>query len=116
MLEHLGRRLKLNVARAAQTTALSAMAGISMAIGLGFLTVATWFYITSVASPTVAALTLGAAYFALGLIVLAITAVRQREARIREEKIATETAADVDMVGLVSAFMTGLAAGSKARS
>jgi len=87
-----------------------------MAIGLGFLTVATWLYISSVASPMAAALTLGGAYLTLGIVVLAIIAVRQREARIREEKVATEAAAGVDMVGLVSAFMTGLTAGSKARS
>ena len=97
--------------KAAQTAKRAGLMTAGLAIclvGLGFFTLALWFYLLIEFSPLQAALIIGAAYFGLGLVLIGLgrSSGRQQEP-MRKEHVASAP----DGPPLVQALMYGIQAG-----
>lgn len=115
MLSGVMQHLRGSIRRAARTAMLSAGAAIMLLIGLLFLTLAAWLYLVTVTTPMTAALILGAGYFGIGFLLLAIAGSgneTRRSRRAAEEPAAHEPDGPKN---LVMAFLAGITAGQKAR-
>ena len=80
------------------------------AVGLGFFTLASWFYLSIEFSPLQAALIIGAAYFGIGLILMGLGKSPQThsDAATRAAPLASEAS---NAPPLVQALMYGIQAG-----
>lgn len=101
------QHLKTKAKQAARTAGIGAAAMLALAIGLMFWTLAAWLFLLTQTSPLGAAAILGALYSGAGLIGVAVVLMRKEP---QEQPTATPT---ID--SLVSAFMTGVKAGSRTR-
>ncbi|MEW9918006.1 hypothetical protein AB2B41_00185 [Marimonas sp. MJW-29] len=103
-------------ARTARKAALGLGAVLCLTVGIAFLTVAAWLFITSVTTALNAALIIGGAYSGVGLILIGVMSAKG-SAEPEGRSNASQTAAEDDIgPKIVEAFMTGLRAGQKARS
>ena len=94
---------------------LSAGAVLFLLIGLLFLTLAAWLYLITVTTTLTAALILGAVYFGMGFLLLAIAG-SDGEAAAQPSRQEDSAASDHDgLKNLVMAFLAGITAGQKAR-
>ncbi|WP_102110214.1 phage holin family protein [Oceaniglobus roseus] len=93
--------------RAARRAVFGTVAGLLMLVGAAFLTLAAWIYLASVLGIFYAALVLGLVFVGIGLIVLAI-GLRPPRYRHPPPPVAQPTT-------LVSAFLSGIAAGQGLR-
>ena len=101
--------------RALRTAMLSAGAALFLLIGLLFLTLAAWLYLITVTTALTAALILGAVYFGVGFLLLAMAGSNRApaaQAPRQEDPSATE---HDGLKNLVMAFLAGITAGQKAR-
>ncbi|UWR22695.1 hypothetical protein [Sulfitobacter sp. S190] len=115
MLDHFVTRIEHGVSDAASAAAIGLGAGIALAVGVAFWTVAGWMLLVRLADPLIAAVVMGALYTGAGLIALAIMSMRRRrKKRIKQDMRATHSPGGVQ--GLLTAFMTGMTAGSQSRS
>lgn len=96
----------------AGTAAIGLAASIALGIGLLFWTGAGWPFLLTVTTPLNPAMILGAVYTGAGCIGFAVVSTR-RQAPVQKEPI-VEAAPTVD--NLISAFLSGLSAGSRKRS
>lgn len=119
MLNRLALTARETAARTAQTAVLGLGAILMLAIGMIFLTIAAWIGIAAASSTMTAALVIGAGYFGLGLIMLAVLSMRRRA--IKRARLAAVAAPPVapTLPVLVSevilAFVGGMRAGQKSR-
>ena len=72
MLSSVMNHLRGSLRRALRTAMLSAGAALFLLIGLLFLTLAAWLYLITVTTALTAALILGAVYFGVGFLLLAM--------------------------------------------
>ncbi|MFG6517949.1 phage holin family protein [Sulfitobacter sp. 1A13496] len=101
--------------RALRTAMLSAGAALFLLIGLLFLTLAAWLYLITVATPLTAALILGAVYFGIGFLLLAMAG-SDSEAAAQKPREEEHASPEHDgLKNLVMAFLAGITAGQKAR-
>jgi uncharacterized membrane protein len=126
MLAHLIPQLQVRASGVARTAAIGLIGGLFLCVGLMFLTLAGWLYLTAIASPMVAALIFGGLYVGVGSLMFAVITMRAR-ARRRARVLAAETAAATaapaaaltgkgGLASVLIAFATGLAAAQKMRS
>ena len=114
MLSELAHQAEDAAARTAQTAFLGLGASIALAVGAGFLTLAAWLFLVQVSTVLLAAVILGAAYFGIGLILLAtISARRRARERQRARERAENSSSGIQQLAL--AFLTGLRAGRSRR-
>lgn len=95
---------------AARSIVLSSVGGLSLAVGLAFLTVAAWIFLTAVATPLTAALVIGGVYTGLGLIMMGLSS-----ARSTEPAPVARTHAPSEAPPLMQAFLHGMQAGANAQ-
>ncbi|MFG6578825.1 phage holin family protein [Sulfitobacter sp. 1A13191] len=109
------QHLRGSLRRALRTAMLSAGAVLFLLIGLLFLTLAAWLYLITVTTALTAALILGAVYFGMGFLLLAIAG-SAGEAAAQPSRQEDSAASDHDgLKNLVMAFLAGITAGQKAR-
>lgn len=113
MLTHLLHKARAEAEHTVGTVKIGLFAGIALGVGAGFWTLAAWLFLVTVTTPLNAAVIIGAVYSGAGLIGLGVAASRKRKPKVSAVP-APEAAATMD--GLVGAFMTGLTAGTRARS
>ena len=106
--------LKSEVRATARRAGLLSGGLFAVAIGTGFLTVAAWIYLVAVADPLTAALTIGAAYFGFGLIVMGLASRPSAKYDAQNHEPAPHKPASVDQPPLMQAFMYGMTAGTNA--
>lgn len=118
MLSGLINKARDSAARTARQAALGAGGLLFILVGLGFLTMAAWLFLITVTTPMNAALILGGTYFGIGFILIgAGSYAGQQHRKVQEPELRTPAATPEQMVPqIVSAFLTGLAAGQKTRS
>ena len=115
MLSSVMQHLRGSLLRALRTAMLSAGAALFLLIGLLFLTLAAWLYLITVTTTLTAALILGAVYFGMGFLLLAIAG-SDGEAAAQPSRQEDSAASDHDgLKNLVMAFLAGITAGQKAR-
>ncbi|MDF3357277.1 hypothetical protein HKX10_07340 [Sulfitobacter sp. KE33] len=115
MLSSVMQHLRGSLRRALRTAMLSAGAVLFLLIGLLFLTLAAWLYLITVTTTLTAALILGAVYFGMGFLLLAIAG-SDGEAAAQPSRQEDSAASDHDgLKNLVMAFLAGITAGQKAR-
>ncbi|MGB5556524.1 MAG: phage holin family protein [Paracoccaceae bacterium] len=108
--------LRSAAADTARRTAVGLAAGLSLLIGLLFLTLAAWIAIASVADNLTAALIIGAVYVGLALILLAFALTRQNKAKVYHPALGAPTSRNENVFnGIAAAFFEGLGAGLTAR-
>lgn len=115
MLTSVMQHLRGSVRRAVRTAMLSAGAAIFLLIGLLFLTLAAWLYLITVTTTLTAALILGAAYFGVGFLMLALAGSDGSTARQAPQQEEPTSAEHDGLKNLVMAFLAGITAGQKAR-
>jgi|AntRauTorckE5430_2_1112549.scaffolds.fasta_scaffold12883_3 hypothetical protein len=94
---------------AAGTAGIGLIASFALCIGLGFWTLSAWMFLLTQTTPLNAAIILAAVYTGAGLIGFGVVSSRKRS-HVQHQPPATAT---VD--SLMSAFMTGVKAGSSTR-
>ncbi|MEY8882156.1 phage holin family protein [Donghicola sp. XS_ASV15] len=105
--------LQHSVRRAAGRAALSTLAGLMVVVGLGFLTTALWIWIATTHGSLFAAAIIGALYFGLGLILLAVGMPSKRRHYRAPPPPIDPTAAVIAQV--TEGFLTGMRAGRATR-
>ena len=115
MLSSVMQHLRETVRRAARTAMLSAGAAIFLLIGLLFLTLAAWLCLVTVTTTLTAALILGAAYFGVGFLLLALAGADGNASRQPQQQEAQVSTEHDGLKNLVMAFLAGITAGQKAR-
>ncbi len=115
MLAGVMQHLRGSVIRAARTAMLSVGAAIMLFIGLLFLTLAAWLFLVTIASALTAALILGALYFGIGFLMLALASPRDGAAPSRPAASSPNPPEHDGAKSLVMAFLAGITAGQKAR-
>jgi len=99
--------------RTAHTAVLGLAAGVLLAVGAGFLTLAAWLLLLTVTTPLYAAVVLGCGFTGVALIVLAVMSIRKRS---NKQHSAPQPAAQGDILNqIVVTFLAGITAGQKAR-
>lgn len=120
MLDTIIQNAQETAAQKAQNAAIGFGAGLAIAVGLGFLTVASWLLLVSITTTVIAAVILGGAYMGLGLILLATISIRSRNHRKRkmraERARVTEHPPADPLAQVILAFVSGLKAGRNTRS
>ncbi len=104
--------LQYTAQRAAKRAALSTLAGLMMIVGLGFLTTALFLLIASTQGALFATAVIGAIYFGLGLILMAVALPSRRH--VPQHPPAMHTTASM-IAQVTEGFVTGLNAGRAAR-
>ena len=99
---------------AARRTAFGLGAALMLLVGLAFLTVAAWLALSAARDALFAATVIGAGYFGLGLILLALSA--RRGSHHTPRPVAASSPAEATLQGLAGAFMQGVGAGMVARA
>jgi|TARA_R100000655_G_scaffold87095_1_gene127238 fatty acid desaturase len=115
MLSAVMQHLRGSARRAARTAMLSAGAAILLLIGLLFLTLAAWLYLVTVTTAMTAALILGAAYFGVGFLLLALAGSDGSAPRHAPDQGEPAASEHDGLKNLVMAFLAGITAGQKAR-
>lgn len=100
--------------KSAQRAALVSLGALMLFVGVGFLTLAAWFFLSVSFSPLESAMILAGAYVGGGLIVLAVGT---RSGDPAKEDFAPEQPPkQSEAPPLVQAFVYGMQAGAKAAS
>lgn len=117
MLAALLAQAQIAANRTAKNAVLGIGAGLCIAVGLAFMTLAAWLMLVTIMPALNAAVILGCAYFGLGLILLAIISVRNRAFRRARARaaVAQAQAGPQTLPQMIAAFMTGMQAGRRAR-
>ncbi|MFG6589914.1 phage holin family protein [Sulfitobacter sp. 1A12157] len=115
MLSSVMQHLRGSVRRALRTAMLSAGAALFLLIGLLFLTLAAWLYLITVTTALTAALILGAVYFGIGFLLLAMAGADAEGAAPPSRPKDPATSEHDGLKNLVMAFLAGITAGQKAR-
>ncbi|MDU9005799.1 phage holin family protein [Sedimentitalea todarodis] len=113
----LAEQLKKAAARAALKTAMLSGGAVCVLVGIGFLTMALWMYLTVLYGAILASLIVGMAYLGVGLIVMGFSVAKPTHepaanAKPRPDEAPMDTS---DAPPLVQAFLYGMQAGMKAR-
>jgi len=116
MLSGFIRQAQRTAKQTARKAALGLVGGLFALAGTSFLTLAAWLYLMTVTTALNAALILGAAYMGLELIFLALSAAKTGPSAHQKPAEPAEPKQDDMMSQVVTAFMTGVQAGQKARS
>ncbi|KJZ18558.1 phage holin family protein [Loktanella sp. S4079] len=105
--------IKHNIQTQAKRAALGLSGVVLLTVGIGFLTAAAWMTLAMLADNRIAALILGAAYFGLGLIFLAVS----KSTTVGHSHSAPPPPAPQSdpIAGMTAAFVQGLNAGISAR-
>lgn len=106
--------LRHSVRRAAGRAALSAVAGLMVVVGLAFLTTALWIWIASTHGTLFAAAVIGAIYFGLGLILLAVGLPSRRHHHYHAPSPPIDPTAAI-IAQITEGFLTGMRAGRATR-
>lgn len=93
--------------RVARGVALSLTGAICVAVGLGFLTVGGWIYLTAIEGTLFAAVVIGAIYVGLGLVLIGVTSARRAPSPAAQP--------NPQVPALTEAFLVGLEAGRSAK-
>ncbi|TCP43065.1 phage holin family protein [Rhodovulum marinum] len=107
------RTAERRVADLSRRLALGTIAGLAMAAGLGFLTVAAWLVLSAQNGAVFAAAVIGMAYLGLGLVLAAIAAARRNEPRDDAPKPCHDP--QDTFARMAEGFAAGLEAGRAAR-
>ncbi len=103
--------IKKKATQTAKRAGLLTGGAILCVVGVGFFTLAVWFYLLTVLSALQAALTIGAGYFGVGLLMIGVGSKRSHRAEplLRDP----EPARQPDVPPLLQALLFGIEAGSK---
>lgn len=113
MLEHFASRVRAEAEQTAQTAAIGLFATLAIATGLAFWTLAVWLFLLTVTTAINAAVILGAFYTGAGLVGFAIASVRRKKPVSKPQQ---PQPPEATLESLLTAFMSGMNAGAKARS
>lgn len=109
--------LKSKAADTAKRAGLMSGGLLFCMIGMGFLTVAGWFFLTTLYSALAAASMLAAVYFGIGLIMIGVSRTKnQHSAGLADQAAHASSNSDANagLPPLVQAFFVGMQAGSQA--
>ncbi|SFR39700.1 phage holin family protein [Litoreibacter janthinus] len=106
------KTLEYKAKSAARGFALSAFGGLMLAVGVAFLTVAAWIYLTALADTLTAATAIGLTYVGIGFVVMALAGSRKQA----DESHGTVHAhQQQSSPPLMQAFLQGMQAGATAQ-
>lgn len=108
--------IKSEMAQAARKGALGLAASVLLAVGIGFLTVAAWLYLSAIGEPLYAATIIGSAYVGIGLVLFAVVSSDTRPKHAPDQTTRPQTGKVATADTLVEAFLEGMSAGSRAKS
>ena len=103
------------VARVGKTAVIGLGAGLCLAVGLGFLTVAAWLLLVAVTDAATAATVIGATYLGAGLILLGVVLAGGRsggQGAAEGAAVGSQQGAG-EMPPLMAAFLHGMNAGAR---
>lgn len=114
MFDTLISQARNSARRSAKTAAISAGAAVALAVGLAFWTAAGWIFLLTLTTSLNAAIIIGALYTGAGLIGFAIASMRGSKTPPPQPAQPPKGAPTIE--SFITAFMTGVTAGSRTRS